>query len=537
MIHHVRRVGHQAAGGLHLGEGDHVPDALGLGDQHHQPVQAVGQAAVGRRAVFEGLHQEPEPGPGLLLGEAQGLEHLLLKLRGMDPDGAAADLVAVHDHIIGLGPDPAGIRIHVGDILVHGAGKGMVHGHETLFLLVVLQQGEIHHPQQVDHILRDQVQPLGHLLAQGAQGGVDHAVIPVRHEQQQIPGLGPSLLLDGVDLLRGEELGKGALEPIGLEAHPGQALGPINLHEGRELIQLFPGELFRAPLDVDAAHAAARLHGPRKGPEAAALHRVAHIAQLQPIPGIRLVGAIAVHGLLPGDPPKGQLHVIIQGLLEQPGDEALVYLQHVVPVHKAHLQVDLGEFRLPVRPQVLVPEAPGDLHIPVVARKHQELLELLGALGQGVELARLHPAGHQIVPGPFRGALAQDGGLDLQEPLLVKVLAGHLGHLVAQHDVLLHTGPPKVQIPVLEPDLFGSVQVVLDIDGGRLGNAEDLQLLGPHLVPAGGHVFVDHLLVPLGQYALDRQHVFVADGGGQVEYRLGQLALVEGHLHDPAPVP
>ena len=96
-----------------------------------------------------------------------------------------------------------------------------------------------------------------------------------------------------------------------------------------------------------------------------------------------------------------------------------------------------------------------------------------------------------------------------------------MGHLVAQHDVLLHTGPPKVQIPVLEPDLLGGVQVVLDVDGRRLGNAEDFQLLGPHLIAAGGHVFVDHLLVPLGQYALDCQHVFIADGGRQVEYRLG----------------
>ena len=47
IIHKVRAVGHGLAGGLDLGEGDDVPDGAGPGHEHAQPVQAVGQTAVG----------------------------------------------------------------------------------------------------------------------------------------------------------------------------------------------------------------------------------------------------------------------------------------------------------------------------------------------------------------------------------------------------------------------------------------------------------------------------------------------------------
>ena len=61
-------------------------------------------------------------------------------------------------------------------------------------------------------------------------------------------------------------------------------------------------------------------------------------------------------------------------------------------VDEAHLEVELGELRLAVAAQVLVAEAAGDLEVAVDARDHQQLLELLRALGQRVDGARLEPA-------------------------------------------------------------------------------------------------------------------------------------------------
>ena len=64
---------------------------------------------------------------------------------------------------------------------------------------------------------------------------------------------------------------------------------------------------------------------------------------------IRLIGAVAVHGFVPGHAGQRQLDVYVQHLLEQSLQEAFLNLQDVFLVHEGHLQVDLGEFRLAVR--------------------------------------------------------------------------------------------------------------------------------------------------------------------------------------------
>ena len=61
-------------------------------------------------------------------------------------------------------------------------------------------------------------------------------------------------------------------------------------------------------------------------------------------------------------------------------------LQHVLLLDERHLAVDLRELGLTVGAQVLVAEAAHDLEIFVVAGHHQQLLERLRRLGQGVEL-------------------------------------------------------------------------------------------------------------------------------------------------------
>ena len=74
----------------------------------------------------------------------------------------------------------------------------------------------------------------------------------------------------------------------------------------------------------------------------------------------------------------------------------------VFAVHERHLHVELGELRLAVGAQVFIPEAAGDLEIALVAGHHQQLLELLRRLGQGVELPRMHAAGHHVIARAFR---------------------------------------------------------------------------------------------------------------------------------------
>ena len=88
---------------------------------------------------------------------------------------------------------------------------------------------------------------------------------------------------------------------------------------------------------------------------------------------------------------------------EDGGQHVLQHGEHVLLGGEGHLHIQLIELAGgAVGPGVLVPEAGGDLEVPVKAGGHQQLLELLGRLGQGVELAGVLPGGHQIVPGALR---------------------------------------------------------------------------------------------------------------------------------------
>ena len=99
----------------------------------------------------------------------------------------------------------------------------------------------------------------------------------------------------------------------------------------------------------------------------------------------------------------------------------------ILHLDKGHLHIDLCEFRLAVRTEVFIPKAPDDLKVPVKPRDHQNLFKQLRGLGQGIKMTRIDPAWNQVVPGSFRGALGQHGGLDLQKPQPVKVVFEPLG--------------------------------------------------------------------------------------------------------------
>ena len=80
------------------------------------------------------------------------------------------------------------------------------------------------------------------------------------------------------------------------------------------------------------------------------------------------------------------------GRLETSIDHRLDEGHHGRLVDEAHLEVELGELGLAVAAQVLVAEAARDLEVAVDAGDHQQLLELLRALRQGVDVARLEAA-------------------------------------------------------------------------------------------------------------------------------------------------
>jgi len=94
----------------------------------------------------------------------------------------------------------------------------------------------------------------------------------------------------------------------------------------------------------------------------------------------------------------GELHA--EQLVPQRRHELLDEGVDVLLVDEARLDVELGELRLAVGAQVLVAEAAGDLVVALDARDHQQLLEQLWRLRQGVDGARRLARGHQEVPCP-----------------------------------------------------------------------------------------------------------------------------------------
>ena len=151
----------------------------------------------------------------------------------------------------------------------------------------------------------------------------------------------------------------------------------------------------------------------QRGSEIRQLHREAQV---------RLVRAVAVHRLgvgqarerrRPGSaaPARPSRRDLDDHRLDEVHDRGLV--------DEAHLEVELGELRLAVAAEVLVAEAARDLEVAIDARDHQQLLELLRALRQRVDVARLEPARDEEVAGALGRGLDQVRRLDLDEAGLV----------------------------------------------------------------------------------------------------------------------
>ena len=133
--------------------------------------------------------------------------------------------------------------------------------------------------------------------------------------------------------------------------------------------------------------------------------QVADIGHRQPVAQIGFVAAVARHRLGVSQAGERRFDAELRRQFpHQPGVQPLNQPQHIVLVYKAHFQIQLGKFGLPVGAQILVPEAAGNLEIAFHAAHHQQLLHLLRRLRQGVEAAGLHPARHQVVPRALRGA-------------------------------------------------------------------------------------------------------------------------------------
>src|SRR5699024_7260113 len=107
-------------------------------------------------------------------------------------------------------------------------------------------------------------------------------------------------------------------------------------------------------------------------------HEIIHIGELQRNAQVGSVRTKATHGLLPAHGGETVWKWHLDGVIENLTHHVLENLTDFHLVKKGHLAINLGKLRLPIGPQILVPEAFGDLVIAVKAGHHQHLLKQLG---------------------------------------------------------------------------------------------------------------------------------------------------------------
>jgi hypothetical protein len=130
---------------------------------------------------------------------------------------------------------------------------------------------------------------------------------------------------------------------------------------------------------------------------------------------VGLVDPVGPHGLFVGQARERRGNRVARHL-GQAHHQRFHHLEDALLLRKGHLQVDLGELRLPVGAEVFVAEATHDLEVLLKSADHEQLLEDLRRLRQRVELPALHAARHQEVARAFRSTAGEERCFDFQEP-------------------------------------------------------------------------------------------------------------------------
>ena len=147
----------------------------------------------------------------------------------------------------------------------------------------------------------------------------------------------------------------------------------------------------------------------------------------------------------------------------------------------------------------------------------------------------MYAARHEVVACALGGGLGEHRGLDLEEAVLVEVVACYLRDAVAQHEIALHGRAAQVKVAVLQTNLVANFLVVVDFERGGLRLGENADVLGNNFDLAGRHLLVDGRRVTRHELALDRHNELGAAGERDVE-QVGVYRLVEGALHDACAV-
>ena len=325
-----------------------------------------------------------------------------------------------------------GIKI---DTIRHG--EGMVLGTQTFIL--ELEEWEVGHPEGAEPAFLNQAQPAGHMESEVRENPVDRFMGGVRNHHEDITLPCTKAPYQGLLFGLGKELYNIGLQLPVKDLHPGHSLAPkggYNL-EGVLVLEYVFAQVFCLAPDAKALDQPPCLNDLPEYVVLGMLQDVRGILECHPEPQIRPICAVTRHGLLVGHPGEGPGKVYTTHRKHPYSQFFYAFIDEFF-VNEGCLQVQLCKFRLAVGAQVFISETPGNLIIPVHAAHHEDLLEELGRLGQGIESPLVHPAGNQIISCPLGSAFGQERGFHFYELQLVKVLPDAFVYLVTFEKDLLH---------------------------------------------------------------------------------------------------
>ncbi len=403
----------------------------------------------------------------------------------------------------------------------------MVGSHQSLLLVAPLEEREVDDPKALEHILVAQAQTIAHLQSQGTELDAGLVGIVAAQYQHEVAILGTHHVLDFCQHLRRIELIDATLHgSVGIVLDVYQALGTHlwALHEVGQLVELLSA-VVSATRHTDTTdilslveHREATLA--REG--ILQLHKLHAEAQ------VWLVATETLHRLVPSHLLQLR-QFYATNLLEQVASHLLEEVDYVVLVYEAHLAVYLGELRLAVGAQVLVAEALGYLEVAVETSYHQELLQGLRALREGVELSWVHARRHHEVACALRCTTDEDRCFHLHEILAVEEVANQDAHTVAQLQVLAHGRASQVEIAIFHAYVVAAIGVVLDGERRSLALREHIQFLHQDFDVASIHLRILALSLTYCTFYLNT--IFTTQLVGSITQFL-VVGLVEDQLCD-----
>ena len=280
-----------------------------------------------------------------------------------------------------------------------------------------------------------------------------------------------------------------------------------------------PAGVARSTGNADPQDGSIALQGFLERKKLGAAGRIGEIANLRSEPGVGMVVAEPPHGIAVAQPRERSRRLDARDP-HQTHDQLLHDGQNLLLLDKGHLHVDLRELGLPVRPQVLVAEAPGDLEVPLEAGDHEDLLEQLRGLRQRVIASRMQTGGHEVVARPLWGGLRQHRRLDLEEASLVEDTPGLEGKAVTQFHRALHGRPAEIDVAPAQARLLARRGRFIHRERRGLALVQQLQPLDHQLDLPGREVRIDVARSSQRHRPRHRDDVFVSQLHGRA-MRLG----------------